>query len=59
MSDNQDVSRKAKRPYRTPELVRIELRAEEAVLGNCKKTGGTGPGAGNCHSVGNCHSIGS
>jgi len=59
MSDNQDVSRKAKRPYRTPELVRIELRAEEAVLGNCKKTNGNGPGHSGCQSVGICHSLGS
>ena len=34
-----------KRPYRKPELMQVPLRAEEAVLGNCKmSSGASGPG---------------
>jgi hypothetical protein len=36
---------RVKRPYQSPELVRIVLRAEEAVLGKCKSTNHGGPGA--------------
>jgi len=38
-----------KRIYSKPELVQVPLRPDEAVLGNCKTAGVTGPGgAGNC-----------
>ena len=29
-----------KRPYKKPELMQVPLRPEEAVLGNCKMSGG-------------------
>jgi hypothetical protein len=58
--DSQKEIGRPKRPYKSPELVRIPLRAEEAVLGHCKKSGIGGPGATtSCHPVGNCHSQGS
>lgn len=38
-----------KKPYVKPELRQVLLRPEEAVLGNCKTAGVSGPG-----SVGTC-----
>ena len=42
---SEDTNRK-KPPYSKPELRRVELRPDEAVLGNCKTTGSAGPGSG-------------
>ena len=51
---------RTKRAYSKPELVQVPLRPEEAVLGNCKVSGATGPGGTEtCHPVGNCFSEGS
>ncbi|HKP86535.1 MAG TPA: hypothetical protein VJZ26_10585 [Blastocatellia bacterium] len=50
----------AKRPYARPELMRVQLRPEEAVLGACKAIGGTiGGGAGGTCSVVSCQATGS
>jgi hypothetical protein len=49
-----------KKPYVKPEVTLIDLRPEEAVLGNCKTSGSSGPGSlGNCKPVGNCQGQGS
>ncbi|HEX8141789.1 MAG TPA: hypothetical protein VF553_04280 [Pyrinomonadaceae bacterium] len=49
-----------KKPYVKPLLKQVNLRPEEAVLGNCKTAGVTGPGgAGNCSPAGICSSQGS
>jgi hypothetical protein len=50
--------------YRKPELVRVELVADQAVLTNCKTVGGGSgmvPGSADCNSVGGgyCGSVGS
>lgn len=48
--------------YETPKLTKISLRPEEAVLGHCKMSGGTGPTqtAGPCDILlAGCRSIGS
>ena len=37
-----------KKPYVRPEVRQVRLRPEEAVLGFCKNTGYSGPGAPNC-----------
>lgn len=37
-----------KKTYAKPELRRILLRPEEAVLGACKSSGSAGPGMGSC-----------
>ena len=47
-----------------PQLITISLRPEEAVLGNCKISGGSGPAGGGttgpCEMfVGGCMSLGS
>jgi hypothetical protein len=49
-----------KRPYKKPELMQVPLRPEEAVLGNCKMSGGAqGPGQGTCTSPAPCSASGS
>jgi hypothetical protein len=49
-----------KRPYVKPEIQQVALRAEEAVLGACKGTGGGGPGSGSgCRRPAPCSSLGS
>jgi hypothetical protein len=56
-SENDPVG---KRFYEAPKIAAINLRPEEAVLGNCKISGGTGPNpGGTCVSLGPCHTIGS
>ena len=53
-----------RKPYEAPQLTTISLRPEEAVLGHCKISGGSGP-AGNgltgpCEILlGGCMSLGS
>jgi hypothetical protein len=55
--------RDSKREYDPPQLVTISLRPEEAVLGHCKISGGTGPqgGVGGPCSIllGGCTPLGS
>ena len=51
-----------KRPYVKPEITQVALRPEEAVLGACKASsgsGGSGPGGGNCRTPVPCSSLGS
>jgi hypothetical protein len=49
-----------KRPYKKPELMQVPLRPEEAVLGNCKMSGGAqGPGQGTCTTPVPCSAVGS
>jgi hypothetical protein len=59
--NNASDSRKA---YEPPALAVISLRPEEAVLGNCKTSGGSGPGgtsiSGPCEILlGGCTPLGS
>lgn len=48
-----------KKPYVKPEVRKITLIAEEAILGFCKKSGGTGPATISCGAVIHCSGIGS
>ena len=51
-----------KRPYEKPEIKQVALRPDEAVLGACKSSsgsGGSGPGGGNCRTPSPCSSLGS
>lgn len=42
--------RQLKKVYQKPEMARVKLLPEEAVLGNCKETGSSGPpGVANCN----------
>ena len=56
MSDpNQEL--KSKKPYEPPKVVAINLRPEEAVLGNCKIGSSNGP-VGSCSTL-HCSTVGS
>jgi hypothetical protein len=60
MSEKLDPKFPLRRPYKKPEMERVSLRPEEAVLGNCKNSAASGPGGpGNCMPVGPCFSQGS
>jgi len=48
-----------RRPYLKPEVKRVQLKPEEAVLGWCKISGNYGPVAANCKIIANCQGIGS
>jgi hypothetical protein len=56
--DSDNIAQKKR--YVKPELFRVELRPEEAVLGNCKTMGGTmgGGASGSCDTF-SCQSQGS
>ena len=52
--------RAEKMQYEPPKIVTISLRPEEAVLGNCKISGTSGPnGLNACTAVTACFAIGS
>lgn len=42
-TDNKQVDEPRKKPYQKPEIRRVELRPQEAVLGGCKTGGQTTP----------------
>jgi hypothetical protein len=44
--------------YQTPQVVRVSLRPEEAVLGHCKVAGIAGPISASCRTV-FCRTFGS
>jgi hypothetical protein len=48
-----------KKTYEAPRVATISLRPEEAVLGACKISGGTGPVSANCQPFGACPNQGS
>jgi hypothetical protein len=45
---------KTRKPYVKPEIRRVALRAEEAVLGSCKIAGVVGPGQPQCTTPSAC-----
>jgi hypothetical protein len=47
-----------KKLYEQPKILTINLRPEEAVLGNCKISGSAGPKTTSCAAL-SCSSIGS
>jgi hypothetical protein len=42
-TENKQADEPGKKPYRKPEIRRVELRPQEAVLGGCKTAGQTTP----------------
>jgi hypothetical protein len=48
-----------RKPYEKPTLSEVALRPEEAVLGNCKTAGVSGPAQGDCTSFVGCATVGS
>lgn len=59
MNDRNKTENKPKAPYQPPQVVRVSLRPEEAVLGHCKTSGAAGPVSGGCFSVVRCKTFGS
>ena len=53
------MTEKRKKAYRKPEIKRVRLMPEEAVLGGCKTTGGPGEYASSCTAPSNCFTEGS
>jgi len=47
MPEKAELER-SRRPYCKPEIERVDLQLEEAVLVTCKHGGGSGPGVHNC-----------
>jgi hypothetical protein len=58
-NEKNSLEQDAKAPYEAPKVVRVSLRPEEAVLGHCKITGGSGPVAASCRYPVACPSMGS
>jgi hypothetical protein len=52
-------TRTGKKPYKKPEVKKVQLKPEEAVLGACKSSGNVGPAALNCTTGSACSSLGS
>jgi len=59
MADQNATTGSGKRRYVTPEVRRVHLRPEEAVLGNCKSASANGPGNAHCTDSGGCFTSGS
>ena len=59
MRETDESNEQQKKKYEKPRVTQYPLRPEEAVLGFCKTSGGTGPGPSNCMDVGPCQSLGS
>jgi hypothetical protein len=61
MQDDEQSERtpNQRRPYLRPEITRVPLRPEEAVLGACKSAGIGGPVDADCTVPVGCSSIGS
>jgi hypothetical protein len=59
MKGKKKTKRNPKAPYQTPQVVRVSLRPEEAVLGHCKITGAAGPISGSCGAALRCRTFGS
>lgn len=57
-TNNQDKMRH-KKPYAKPEVKRVMLRPEEAVLGSCKTSKISGPGQSKCSIPSACSSLAS
>ena len=49
---------KNKKPYQPPEVTKVSLRPEEAVLGACKISGSAGPVGSSC-ATSQCRNLGS
>lgn len=56
--DKNDEGR-SRKPYVKPKLKRVELRAEEAVLGACKNSAVTGPLQSRCSVPAACNALAS
>ena len=59
-NESQKPENGTKPAYQPPQVVRVSLRPEEAVLGHCKVVGSAGPITGGCgHQFLRCNTFGS
>ena len=58
MSEERPKEPLKRAPYEAPQVVRVSLRPEEAVLGNCKTAVSAGPGNSTCAAL-SCRTPGS
>ncbi len=58
-TESQSDAAGSKKPYVKPQVTRVLLKPEEAVLGACKSATGRGPGQTNCRTPGKCKVLGS
>jgi len=56
---SSDEPEPTKKPYEKPTLSEVALRPDEAVLGNCKAPGISGPAMADCTTFGGCSTAGS
>jgi hypothetical protein len=59
MDGNETPGPGGRKPYTPPEVTRVTLRPEEAVLGACKNNATSGPGQPTCRFPSACSSQGS
>ena len=60
MNETPKKKNAEKADYQPPQLIRVSLRPEEAVLGHCKVSGSAGPASGSCRGgIAACRSHGS
>ncbi len=59
MKESPTSESNSKRTYQAPQVVRVILRPEEAVLGHCKVPGIAGAVASGCRQVVRCNTFGS
>ena len=59
MNETPKTNNANKAAYQPPQVVRVSLRPEEAVLGHCKVSGSAGPASGSCKALVSCRSHGS
>ena len=59
MMKAKEDGEKRRRPYQKPRLEQVELRPEEAVLGECKNTVEAGPLQSDCFFETQCELFGS
>jgi len=58
MNNEKSEAMGGKKPYEPPQLMTINLRPQEAVLGHCKISGSGGPIGASCVAL-TCMTIGS
>jgi hypothetical protein len=46
-----DEKNEPRKPYEAPQIVRVSLRPDEAVLGHCKIPGTAGPASASCSTL--------
>jgi hypothetical protein len=60
MNETRKTKNADKVAYQPPQVIRVSLRPEEAVLGHCKVSGVAGPASGSCKGgITPCRSQGS